>query len=71
VKPTIIIVKEGPMALYFEVPKMGRSKFAVTPRTDVNNMPRKQYLIWRRLIPIEFLKFLIRKNNPPNRNITK
>lgn len=59
------------MALYFEVPKMGRIKLAVTPKSEVNNIPKKQYLICSRLIPEECLKVFIRKHNPPNKKATK
>jgi hypothetical protein len=45
VKPTIIIVKEGPIALNFDVPKIGNNKFAVIPRPDVISIPKKQYFI--------------------------
>ena len=71
----MIIVEGGPKLLNLEVPRKGRTKFAVTAGIEAINIPRKQYLIWRRSIPIEFLCDFSKKNSPPiiliNTNIPK
>jgi hypothetical protein len=51
----MIIVKEGPIPLYCEEPNIGRIKFVVTANIEVNNIPKKQYVICSLLVPVDTL----------------
>ena len=62
----MIIVEEGPKLLNLDVPKVGKIRFAAMARTEEISIPRKEYLIWRRSNPIEFLYDFIIKNKPPD-----
>jgi hypothetical protein len=46
IKPTIIIVLEGPNPLNLEVPDIGIITLEMSPNIEANNIPAKQYLIW-------------------------
>jgi hypothetical protein len=65
-KLTIIIVEEGPRRLNRDVPNRGSIKLKVIAGMKVRSIPKKQYLIWLRANPIDFLKDLIRKKIPPD-----
>lgn len=43
-KPTMMIVEEGPILLNLDVPKKGNIKFELMPSKEDTNIPRKQYL---------------------------
>jgi hypothetical protein len=64
-KLTIIIVEEGPIALNLDVPKIGNIRFVRSPKTAAESIPKKQYLICSRSIPVDFLNVLTRKTSPP------
>jgi hypothetical protein len=61
-----MIVEDGPTLLNLDVPKRGKTRFAVMPEMEDMNIPRKQYLIWRRSNPTEFLYDFIKKNSAVN-----
>jgi hypothetical protein len=43
VKPTKIIVNEGPSQLNLAMPTMGKNRFVIIPKLVVINIPNKQY----------------------------
>jgi len=59
-------VEEGPNWLNREVPNDGRIKFAMIDGINVRNIPKKQYVIWIRSNPFDFLNDFIRKSIPAN-----
>ena len=58
------MVEDGPIALNFDVPKIGKIKFVRSPKIAVETIPKKQYFICSRSIPVDFLNVLIRKKSP-------
>ena len=66
-----MIVEEGPKWLNRDVVNEARIIFETIDGIKVKNIPKKQYLIWMRSSPIEFLKDLIRKNIPRDIEIIK
>jgi hypothetical protein len=60
-KATIMIVKDGPKPLNLDVPNKGRIKLEKMPIIDEKNIPKKQYFICSRSIPVDFLYFIIKK----------
>ncbi len=74
-KPTMMIVEEGPILLNLDVPKKGTIKFELMPSKEDTNIPKKQYLTCRRSSPTELLWDFSRKSSPRmiliNTNIPK
>lgn len=64
-KLNMMIVEQGPKCPNLEVPDKGRTKLNVIAGIKVRKIPRKQYLIWIRSNPMEFLKDVTKKNMPP------
>jgi hypothetical protein len=61
-----MIVEEGPKRLNRDVPNRGSIKLKLIAGMKVKNIPRKQYLIWLRANPVDFLKDLVKKKIPPD-----
>jgi hypothetical protein len=58
------MVAVGPRWLSFDVPNNGKIRFKVIAGIVVKKVPKKQYLIWIRSNPIDFLNDINRKNIP-------